>query len=169
MPVPHSSVFGMYQVETPWNSGPNVRRAVVASVVFAAMWKTPWPPIRQAILVSVPALIGSGAKTSAHRLEPLTSASAGCGDAGRQSKACGAETSLFPDDGFTLAVGGPDALSGPHPIVMKRPAAMNAKTPSRNTLAGTRFSTLHIPTGPTLRFPPQGVHAQGTAWILICR
>src|SRR5437868_2616263 len=66
-PVPHSSVFGMYQVEPPWSSGPNVSRALVPSVVFAPILKAPRPAIRQTILVSVLALIGSGAKTSAQR------------------------------------------------------------------------------------------------------
>jgi hypothetical protein len=60
--------------------------------------------MRQTILVSVPALIGSGANTSTHRFEPLTAASAGCGEASRQSDACGEDSALFLDDEFTLAV-----------------------------------------------------------------
>lgn len=39
---------------------------------FATMWKAPWPPIPQTILVPFPASIGIGANTTAHRRVPFT-------------------------------------------------------------------------------------------------
>src|SRR5260370_40192335 len=92
------------------------------------MLKEPWPPIRQTILVSVLALIGTGPKTSAHRWEPFTSASGVCAGSAAQSEVRGAENPTFGDKGLGVGVADPIALSGTH-ATLRSPAAKNIESP----------------------------------------
>ena len=98
------------------------------SVFLAPILKVPWPPIRQTILVSDLALIGTGAKTSAQRREPFTSASGVCAGNAAQAEARGAENPTSVDGPLGVGVGEPEDDCWAHATV-SRATAKHVESP----------------------------------------